>query len=95
MSKTTETTKIEQGQHGIKSGDDLRSWIETQEAEHGGAWTYAIDFGTAYVTRAPVPSKIPDHLRADSGDRIRFRGQWQNFTPAAVAREAQRGYGSD
>ena len=76
---------------------EAEAYIAEREAIEGGAWGYSHVFGEVYITRADVPSKLPDTLISDTGSprRLYFRGEWSTFSKAAVIREGQRGLLAD
>jgi hypothetical protein len=88
MSKTTTTQHTE-----FKSYAEVRAYIEQQEAEHGGAWAFDTVFGTASITRADIPSKLPDHFISafSSNNLYYFKGEWHDFSEARKIREQNRG----
>ena len=72
---------------------DVERFIETQEAEHGGAWTYTVVLSNVDVYRFKTRSAIPDSFAGEwnggqkKGRRVRFHGEWMDFTDGQIIRE--------
>jgi len=76
----------------FRSLDEVREHIADREQAEGGAYAIATAFSDVWITRADVPSKLPDHL-SQSGNKLYWKGEWRGFSEAVKIREQNRGIG--
>ncbi len=79
----------------IRDESHLRQRLLELNREHGGAWTYSVlPFShTTKFVRGVNPSCLPDQYIDLSHNTVAFQGMLRGFSPAALAREQNRGIG--
>jgi hypothetical protein len=81
----------------ISDERELMSTLVKLSKQYGGAWVFNIvPFShKTHFLQYKNPSSVPDYFSDWTHNRMAYQGKIRGFTPGAIHREQQRGYGGD
>lgn len=86
MPAHTTTIHNEFGNHS-----EVEQHIMRRAAAEGGAYAYVVDFGQVRITRADVPSKLPDRFAGEGRTSARASGTASPRPSASASRTVGSG----